>query len=98
MYQPPAQVEPSPAVVAENRSCSPEPLFGEATSAPFAATRVVNGVTSVSPAPTSVVPVRPNGSRLSVASGGVAAKCQDEPFHRSRSAELGKLDPVCPVA
>src|SRR5215467_5739631 len=91
MYQPPAQVEPSAAVVAENRSCSPRPLFGEVTSEPPAATRVVNGVTSVSRAPTSVAPVRPNGSRLSVGSDGVETECQDEPFHCSRSAELGKL-------
>src|SRR5215469_7806858 len=53
MYQPPDQVEPSVAVVAENRSCSPEPLFGESTREPFVATRVVNGVTSLSRAPTS---------------------------------------------
>src|SRR5215467_13506210 len=79
MYQPPAQVEPSAAVVAENRSCSPVPLFGDATSAPPAATSVVNGVTSVSRAPTSVAPVSPNGSRLSVASTGAATTCQDEP-------------------
>src|SRR5258707_11778121 len=105
MDQPTAEVEPSAAVAAPNRSFSPAPLLGELTSdrldgAPVA-TSVVYGDVLFSRSPTRVraesEPVTPSVVRLSAASAGEGSEDQLVPFQCSTRAVLGKAVPVCPT-
>ena len=72
MYQPTAQVEPSEVVVAANRSFSPLPVFGVATTSTWPvgpeATKVLYGAVLLSRSPTMLtsVPAEVTPSGMSV--------------------------------